>query len=88
MNLNAIWSALEESYALLGDYGYPAMDKAAEEFALAPDYFTWVTAVWLFGSETFSAAQYMRMFPYGLARVNEVRFAYAAQKGYLVQFQK
>ena len=45
--------------------------------ALEPDYFTWVTAVWLFGSETFSAAQYKRMFPYGLARVNEECFASA-----------
>lgn len=84
MNLNSVWSVLEEIFDLLGPYGYPAMDKAADEFALDPDYFTWVTAVWLFGSETITTAKYMRMFPYGLTRVNEERFASAAQKGYLV----
>ena len=60
MNLNSIWSALEESFDVLGECGYPAMDKAAEEFALDPDYFTWVTAVWLFGSETFTRSHACR----------------------------
>lgn len=31
MNIDSIWSALEASYDILGRYGYPAMDKAAEE---------------------------------------------------------
>ena len=84
MHQNAIWSVLDESFDILGEYGYPAMDKAAEEFALDLDYFTWVTAVWLFGSDTFTTEHYMRMFPYGLARVYEERFASAAQQGYLV----
>ena len=83
MNLNSIWSALDESFDLLGNYGYPAMDKAAEEFALDPDYFTWLAAVWLFGLETITTEKYMRMFPYGLASVNEGRFTSAVQKGYL-----
>jgi hypothetical protein len=84
MTLSAIWSSLEESFDILGDYGYPAMDKAAEEFALGPDYFTWVAAIWLFGSETITTEQYMRMFPYGLAGVNEARFASAVQDGYMI----
>jgi len=84
MNLKSIWSVLEESFDILGDYGYPAMDKAAEEFALESGYFTWIAAIWLFGAETFTTADYLRMFPYGLPRVNEERFASAAQKGYLV----
>lgn len=84
MNLNSTWSALEGSYDMLGDYGYPAMDKTATEMGLEPDFFSWLVAVWLFGAETFSAADYMRMFPYGQARENEEGFVSAAQKGYLV----
>jgi len=84
MNINSIWVALEESWDLLGEYGYPAMDKAADELMLSPDYFTWVAAIWLFGSTNFTTADFMRMFPYGLASVNEERFASAAQKGYLI----
>jgi len=83
MDLNSIWSVLEESFDILGDYGYPAMEKVADAFALEPGYFPWVTAVWLFGSETITTTKYMQMFPYGLAQVNEERFASAAQNGYL-----
>lgn len=36
MNLKSIWTALEESQDILGDYAYPAMDKAAEELGLPP----------------------------------------------------
>lgn len=84
MHLNSIWAILEESMDILGGYGYPAMDKAATEFALEPGYFTWVAAIWLFGAQTFTTADFMRMFPYGLACVNEECFASAAQKGYLI----
>ena len=84
MNLNFIWSALEESSEILGDnYAYPAMDKAAEELSLPPDYFTWVAAIWLFGAEPFTIERYMRVFPYGLSQANEERFASAIQGGYL-----
>lgn len=83
MHLHSIWSALEESFDILGDYGYPAMDRVAAELALHPGFFTWVTAIWLFGSEPFTTAQFMRMFPYGLARVNEERFISAVRQGYL-----
>lgn len=86
MNNHSIWSVLEESYDILGDYGYPAMDKAAEGLGLGSDFFTWVAAIWLFGAETFTTADYMRMFPYGLARMYEECFASAAQKGYLISY--
>lgn len=88
MNLNSIWSALEESFDILGDSAYPAMDKVADELALEPEYFTWVTAIWLFGLETITTPKYMQMFPYGLAHVYEQRFASAAQKGYLISDEK
>jgi hypothetical protein len=84
MNLNSIWSVLEEDFDILGDYGYPAMDRAAAEIALEPGWMTWVAAIWLFGSEPFTTAQFMRMFPYGLVRLTDERFASAAQQGYLI----
>lgn len=84
MNLNSIWYLLEESFDLLGDYGFPAIDKVADELNLEPGYFTWVTAIWLFGSETITTTKYMQMFPYGLASVNDNRFASAVREGYFV----
>jgi len=84
MNLNSIWSTLEESSEILFDnYGYPAADKAAQELSLPPGYDAWVTAIWLFDSNPFSIAQFMRYFPYGLAQVNDERLASAVQQGYL-----
>lgn len=83
MNLNSIWSALEESSDILGDYAYPAMDKAAEELGLSPDYFSWVAAVNLFAPDSFTLAEFMRIFPYGLQQVNEARLMDAVQQGYL-----
>lgn len=84
MNLNAIWSALEESMNILGDdYGYPAMDKTAEEMGLSSDYTPWVAAVCLFEAESFTVADYMRIFPYGQARKNEGFLTSAVPQGYL-----
>ena len=84
MNLNSIWSTLDESMNILGDdYGYPAMDKAAEEMGLSSDYTPWVAAVCLFEAELFTVADYMRIFPYGQARKNEELLASAVQQGYL-----
>jgi hypothetical protein len=59
------------------------MDKTATELALEPGWFTWVAAIWLFGSEPITTANFMRMLPYGLARLNEERFASAARQGCL-----
>ncbi|MBI3163492.1 MAG: hypothetical protein HYZ24_02335 [Chloroflexi bacterium] len=84
MNLNSIWSALEEIYNTLGGYGFAAMDKAATEMELTPDWSTWLFAIWIFGSEPITTANFMRIFPYGLARLNEERFASAVQHGYLI----
>lgn len=84
MNLNSTWSALEDIYDILGGYGFSAMDKAATEMELKPDWSTWLFAIWLFGSEPITTANFMRIFPYGLASHNEERFASAVQHGYLV----
>ncbi len=84
MNLKSIWSALEDVYDALGGYGFAAMDKAATEMELKPDWSTWLFAIWLFGSEPITIANFMRVFPYGLARLNEERFASAVQHGYLI----
>ena len=83
MNLESIWSALEGCQDFLGNYAYPAMDKAAEGLSLPPDYFTWVAAIWLFDSQSFDMAHYMRIFPYGLPQVNEECFASPVRQGYL-----
>ncbi|MCE7859563.1 MAG: hypothetical protein DYG86_07225 [Chloroflexi bacterium CFX2] len=83
MNLISIWSVLEESSDILGDYAYPAMDKAAEELGLSPDYFSWVAAVNLFAPDSFTLAEFMRIFPYGLQQVNEARLVSAVEQGFL-----
>ena len=84
MNLNSIWTALEESSEILfGGYAYPAADKAAEELALPPSFYNWVTAIWLLDTKPFTVTEFMRYLPYGLAHVNEGSFAAAVQQGYL-----
>lgn len=84
MNLNPIWSTLEEVYDILGGYGFAAMEKAATEMEFKPDWSTWLFAIWLFGSEPITIANFMRLFPYGLARHNEERFVSAVQHGYFL----
>lgn len=80
----SIWSALEASADMLGDYAYPAMDRVAAELALPDSWFPWVAAISLFTPNAFTVAQFMRVFPYGLAQVNQERFEIAAQQCYLV----
>ncbi|MBI3169648.1 MAG: hypothetical protein HYZ22_14295 [Chloroflexi bacterium] len=84
MNLKSIWSTVEDVYDILGGYGFAAMDKAATEMELGPDWSTWLLAIWIFGSEPITTANFMRIFPYGLASLNEERFASAVQHGYLI----
>jgi hypothetical protein len=84
MNLKSIWTVLEDVYDVLGGYGFAAMDKAATEMELKPDWTTWLFAIWLFGSEPITTANFMRIFPYGLAHHNEECFASAVQHGYLI----
>ena len=83
MNKASAWFLLEEAFDILGDCGYPAMDKTASELNLDDDWFTWVAAIWLFGSEPITTSKFMCMFPYGLAQLNEERFASAVRHGYL-----
>ncbi len=83
MNLNSIWSVFEETFDLLGGYGFAAMDKSAAELGLEPGWMTWIAAIWLFGSEPITTSSFMRMLPYGLARLNEERLASAMRQGYL-----
>lgn len=84
MNLNSIWSALEESSEFLFDnYAWVPADKAAEELSLPAGYYTWVMPLWIFDAEPFTIAEFIRYFPYGLAQVNDARLASAVQQGYL-----
>jgi hypothetical protein len=84
VNPKAIWAVLEETFDTLGSYGFPAMARAAAELNLESGWFTWIAATWLFGSEPITTAAFMRMLPYGLARLNEERFASAVRQGYLL----
>jgi predicted transcriptional regulator len=60
-----------------------ALDQAAAELDLEPGWITWLWAFCLFGSDPFSTAAYMRIRPYGSARVNEDRFTSAVRQGIL-----
>lgn len=84
MNLKSTWSALEDVYDILGGYGFAAMDKAATDMELKPDWSTWLFAIWLFGSEPITTPNFMRIFPYGLAHHNDECFVSAVQHGYLI----
>jgi len=83
MNLNSIWSALEESFDPLNDGAYSSWEKIATEQGLEPGWITWVSALFVFGAEPFSTAAFMRLFPYGSARVLEARFELAVKHGIL-----
>lgn len=80
MNLNALWSTLMESVEPLSDF---ALDKAVAAFNLEPGDMTWLWAIALFDAEPFSTAAYMRIRPYGSARINETRFASAVERNIL-----
>ena len=80
MNLNTLWSTSMESIEPLSDL---ALDKAATELNLESGDITWLWAICLFDPEPFSTAAYMRIRPYGSARVNEIRFGSAVKQGIL-----
>ncbi len=84
MNLNSIWSALEESYGVCSDISAPAIEKFAEENHLSAGYWSWGPAIILFPDEPISAAQWMKIFPYGIPQTINGRLASAAEGGYLV----
>jgi hypothetical protein len=83
MNLNSVWSVLEESFDPLNEDAYTAWQKIAAEQGFEPGWMTWLAALFVFGSEPFATAGFMRLFPYGSARVNESRFASAVKQGLL-----
>lgn len=83
MNLNTIWSALEESYELLFTYAFHKFDERTAELGLELGWRTWIQAIWVFDSEPFSTETYMRFVSYGSERVNEARFAHATKQGFL-----
>lgn len=50
----SIWPTIEESFDILGDYGFPAWDEAAAELGLPPGWFTWAMEVSSFNTEPFT----------------------------------
>lgn len=84
MNLQSIWSSLEESYGVCSDTSAPAIEKFAEENQLSAGYWSWGPAIILFPDETISSAQWMRIFPYGIPQTITGRLASATEGGYLV----
>ncbi len=84
MNLKFIWSTLEESSEFLFDnYAWAPADKAAEELSLPAGYYAWVMPLWIFDAESFTVAELMCYFPYGLTQVNDERLTSAVQQVYL-----
>ena len=84
MNLNSIWTVLDESFEPLNNDAYSIWEKIAAEQGLEPGWITWVAALFVFGAEPFTTAGFMRLFPYGSARVLETRFASAVKQGILI----
>ena len=80
MNLNTIWSALVEGFEPLGN---SEMEKIANELGINDGWIILLWASWLFDSEPFSTETFMRIRPYGLARVIDARFASAVNQGLL-----
>lgn len=83
MNLNSIWSVLDESFDPLNEDAYSVWQKIATEQGFEPGWITWVAALFVFGAERFSTAGFMLLFPYGSARVIGARFESAVKQGIL-----
>ncbi|MBI5825825.1 MAG: winged helix-turn-helix transcriptional regulator [Chloroflexi bacterium] len=84
MNLNSIWTVLDESFDPLNENAYSVWQKIATEQGFEPGWITWLSALFVFGSDPFSTAGFMRLFPYGSARVLEARFGGAIKHGILI----
>jgi hypothetical protein len=84
MNLNSIWSALEESFDICSDVSAPAIEYFAKENHLSAGYWSWGPAIILFPDEPISPVQWMKIFPYGIPQTINGRLASAAEGGYLV----
>ncbi|MBI5932567.1 MAG: hypothetical protein HY867_02575 [Chloroflexi bacterium] len=85
MNLQSIWSALEESYGVCSDTSAPSIEKFAEGNHLSGGYWSWGPAIILFPDEPISSVQWMKIFPYGIPQTINGRLASAAEGGYLVK---
>ncbi|WKZ42692.1 MAG: hypothetical protein QY302_11380 [Anaerolineales bacterium] len=83
MNLNSIWSALEESYNRFNGISYEGSLSAIAELNLPSNWFIWLVAIMFFGDEPISSVEFMRALPYGWQDALEERFASAARQGYL-----
>ena len=83
MNLNSIWSALEESYNRFNGISFEGSMNTIADLNLPSDWFIWLVAVMFFGDEPISSAEFMRALPYGWQDALEERFASAARQGYL-----
>ena len=83
MNLDSIWTALEESFDPLNGDAYSVWESIATEQRFESGWITWVAAMFVFGSDPFTTAGFMRLFPYGSARVLEARFESAVRQGIL-----
>lgn len=84
MNLKSIWTALEESFWPLNDDAYSIWQKTANEQGLEPGWMVWLASLFVFGAEPFTAAGYMRSFPYGSAPVIEAQLKLAVKNEILV----
>ena len=83
MNLKSIWSALEEAFGVLDEWTDPAFVKFVQEMNVPPSWGMWGPAITLFPLESFSSADYMKIFPYGRKQVIEERLANAVKQGFL-----
>ena len=84
MDLNSVWTVLDESFDPLNNDAYSVWQKIATEQGLEPGWITWVSALFVFGSDPFTTAGFIRLFPYGSVRVLEARFALAVKHGILI----
>src|SRR3990167_1863367 len=85
MNLNSIWSNLEDSYNQYNNISFAGSMNTITELNLPSDWFIWLVAIMFFGSEPISSKEFMRALPYGWLDALEERFASAARQGYLVE---
>lgn len=83
MNLNSVWSALEESYNRFNGISYEGSMNVIAELNLPSDWFIWLVAIMFFGDEPISSGEFMHALPYGWQDALEERFASAARQGYL-----
>ena len=84
MNLNLIWTTLEDSYNGFNNISFEGSMNTIAELNLPSDWFIWLVAVMFFGAEPISSKQFMNALPYGWADALEKRFASAAKQGYLI----